>query len=138
MDRDSKIALAKALREISDSLARLSTALEGSPDAGSQYGPAHTRLPWSERVLRQSLIIQDIVAVGGVVTKDEWYEIAARYGYAGRGLAGFFRGGSQGLLEMRKSNKVAVTKHGRDRLAQNLGRVEAARAEEVTRDDTDS
>jgi hypothetical protein len=82
-------------------------------------------------VLRQSLIIDDIVREGGAqgVDRDRWYEIAAKYGYSGRGLAGFFREGSAGLLEMRKNGRVYATKHGRERLAQNLGQVERFRLE---------
>lgn len=131
MDDATRTAFARAAREISDSLARLSVALDkgtAEPAGGSQYGPAHTQLPWQERVLRQSLIMQAILDEGGWVTKERWYEIAATYGYSGRGLAGFFRAGASGLLEMRPNDRVYVTKHGKQRLAQNLGRVTAARA----------
>jgi hypothetical protein len=130
MDTEAQAAFARFVREMSESLSRLAATLEGGESpGGSHYGPAHLKLPWAERVLRQSLIVQDILSEGGNVTKERWYEIAAKYGYSGRGLAGFFRGGNQGLLEMRKE-RVYVTKHGKERLAQNLSRVEGARETE--------
>jgi hypothetical protein len=130
METETKRAISQTLREMSDAIAQLAALIDMDGQEG--YSPAHARLPWSERVLRQSLIIQDIVNEGGSVTRDRWVEIAGRYGYAGRGLAGFFRGGSgsQGLLEMKKTGRVVVTKHGRERLAQNLGRVTEAREAE--------
>jgi hypothetical protein len=80
-------------------------------------------LPWSERVLRQCLIIHQILSEGGKVSKDRWYEIAAQYGYTGRAISSFFRSG--GLLEMRR-DMVVVGKRGKERLAQNQARVDAA------------
>lgn len=128
MDTDHRsAALARALREIARAIETLADELSApGASTSSTYGPASTRLPWSERVLRQSLIIQDIVEAGGKVTRDEWYAIAAKYGYQGRGLAGFFREGKAGLLEMRE-DMVLVTPSGRKRLAENARRVEAER-----------
>jgi len=71
--------------------------------------------PWEERALRQALIVNEIMDRGGSVPKAEWYEVAAMYGYQGRGLAGFFRKTGKGLLIM-KGNQVTVTPHGRRRL----------------------
>lgn len=115
------IALAQLARDISAALDRFAHDIApGGTDSASS-------LPWSERVLRQSAIIQDILAVGGNVTRDEWKTIAAKYGYSGRGLAGFFRSGKNGLLEMR-GERIYVTPNGRTRLKENkdrLGKLQA-------------
>lgn len=124
MNQNERRMIAQTAREISDSLIRLATSLEG--EDASAYGPSTSSLPWAERTLRQSLIIKELLEEGGAagVSKERWYAIAAKYGYSGRGLAGFFRDGSAGLLDMRKNGNVVVTKKGKERLAQNLGRVE--------------
>jgi hypothetical protein len=125
MEPEIRDALAKALVDIAKTLNTLADEIQ-KDTATSDYGRASTRLSWNDRLLRQSLIIQDIVSEGGKVTKDRWYEIAAKYGYQGRGLAGFFREGKAGLLEMR-GDMVYVTAHGKKRLSENAKRVAAER-----------
>ena len=131
MNDQERIAIAAFAQDLSDALGRLAKALGGAGDGrtaegAALYGPAHAKLHWNERVLRQSLIIQDILDGGGSVPRTQWYDIAAKYGYIGRGTAGFFRSDGTGLLTMR-NNRVTVTKHGKERLAQNQERVNAER-----------
>jgi hypothetical protein len=129
-ETDLQAALAAFAAELSASFAKLATALGGGSSrtgSTSSDGVEQTtqQTPWSTRLLRQSQIIKEIIDAGGSVPQQTWYEIAARHGYTGRGLAGFFRSNGGGLLDMRK-DKVYVTKRGRERLAQNKGRVQAA------------
>lgn len=137
MQHDERAAIAAFALEMSSAYARLAEALGGggrmatTTTAAPMYGPATMKLPWSERVLRQCLILDEICAAGGHVAQTTWYEIAGKYGYSGRGLAGFFRGNGQGLLDLRKNGQVHVTKHGRERLAANRDRVAVARAEQA-------
>lgn len=124
-------ALAAFAREMSNAYSRLADSLGDSgrmaaPVTDSLYGPATMQLPWNERVLRQSLILHEIQEAGGSVEQPTWISIAGKYGYTGRGVAGFFRAGSAGLLELRKNNRVYITKRGRERLNANKERVAAA------------
>ena len=135
MNDPERLALALFATEMSAAYSRLASALGGTESRSltrsappSEYGPATQALPWTERLLRQSLIIQEIINAGGSVPQQTWYEIAAKYGYKGRGLAGFFRSNGGGLLDL-KNDKVRVTKNGRDRLAQNRERVDLALAD---------
>ncbi len=136
MNETESRALAVCLLEVSSSLAKLAQALGASPhlvvDAPPPlYGPATVDLPWRERTLRQALILDDIQAAGGNVEQSLWQDIAAKYGYTGRGTAGFFRSNGQGMLELRKNGRVYLTKRGRERLAANKQRVAQARAAEA-------
>jgi hypothetical protein len=137
MTENDRVAFAAFASELSASLARLASALSGGEGravtgstSSSAFGPASQNTPWNERLVRQSLIIKEIVDAGGSVPQSSWYQIAAKYGYTGRGVAGFFRSNSQGLLEMRKDrsgqDKVYVTKRGKERLAQNKSAVQTA------------
>lgn len=123
MDSSERLAIAAFANEMSQAFSRLSAALAGEP--APAFTTSMTAVSWQERVLRQSLILHEIKARGGSVPQSIWYEIAARHGYSGRGLAGFFRSNAQGLLELR-GNKVYITKRGKERLAQNQERVDNA------------
>lgn len=131
MTEQERTALAAFAAKMSSAFAELSVAMGGDahPVAGVPplFGPATTEMAWNERVLRQSLILHEIVRRGGHVPQSVWYEIAARYGYTGRGLAGFFRREGQGLLDLR-NKQVYITKRGKDRLKENQERVDAALA----------
>lgn len=131
MTEQERTALAVFASKMSSAFAELSVALGGDAHSVTEvpppFGPATTEMAWNERVLRQSLILHEIVQRGGHVPQTSWYEIAARYGYTGRGLAGFFRKGGQGLLDLR-NKQVYITKRGKDRLKENQERVDAALA----------
>lgn len=129
MTNDERVALRAFAADMSTAFAKLAAAF-GGPVTGQVvtpplFPPASMQMPWQERVLRQSLILHEIKERGGSVPQTTWYEIANRYGYFGRGLAGFFRSNAQGLLELR-GNKVFITKRGKERLAQNQERVATA------------
>lgn len=115
MDATERAAFAELAQSISTALAKFADEMGGAP---TPIG----REPWAKRELRQSLIIHQILEEGGTVTPARWQEIAAEQGYTGRAVSGFFRSNGQGMLQM-VSNRVKVTKNGRERLARNQPRV---------------
>lgn len=125
-------AWARFAHEMSEAFAHLAAALDGTQPSTVNtsavvrpMGRVSTKEPWNRRLLRQALIVNDIIEAGGSVSHQTWKdEIAYRWGYEGRGLAGFFRGGDQGLLEMR-NGKVYVKKNGKTRLKQQKDQVDA-------------
>lgn len=134
MTPEERTALASFASEMSTAFAKLAHTLSGGePTAltptSPAYGPASMQMSWNERVLRQSLILHEIQQRGGNVPQTSWYDIALRYGYSGRGLAGFFRRDGRGLLELRENGKVYITKRGKERLRQNQERVAQKLAE---------
>lgn len=123
MKDQQRKAIAQLASDIGAALEKFSRTFypPGCTPDGS-WTRADQSLPWSERILRQSLIIKEILDRGGRVPRTLWLEIAAKYGYSGHGVSGFFRSGTDGLLELR-NDVVRVTKRGRERLAQNQDRV---------------
>lgn len=129
MDKDVAVALAEFCDSLSMALSRLGTSLrdvsaETKPPLVS--GPSTVATPWRERVLRQALIIAELLD-RGPVSRQEWYQVASTYGYRGRGVAGFFRSDGSGLLQL-DDGVVTVTERGRQRLHENEDRVRAWRA----------
>lgn len=127
---DQAEALALVCERMSQTLADVAKEIRADNRVGadSAMGAAHMGLSWKERLLRQSLILDEIMAEGGSVSKDEWYGIAKKYGYSGRGLAGFFRSDGTGLLDM-KGEKVTITRSGKARLKENRDRVDSWKAQ---------
>jgi hypothetical protein len=83
-----------------------------------KYTPIDSSTPAAVREKRQQLILAEIDAAGGEVSRQEWIDIAARYGYDPRRLGGFFtKNGGVGMLAMTPDRKtVQLTQHGKARL----------------------
>lgn len=84
----------------------------------AKYGPIDASTPAAVREKRQGLILAAIDAAGGSVSRQEWLEIAGRYGYDSRRLGGFFaKNGGVGMLAMSPDRElVQLTEHGKSRL----------------------
>lgn len=83
-----------------------------------KYAPVDSSTPPAIREERQRLILAEIADAGGVVPRQDWLNIANRYGYNSRRLGGFFaKNGGTGMLEMTADRKmVQLTSYGRERL----------------------
>jgi len=83
-----------------------------------KYGAIDASTPAAVRDERQRLILTEIDAAGGAVARQDWLEIAGRYGYDSRRLGGFFaKNGGTGMLAMSADRKmVQLTSHGKARL----------------------
>jgi hypothetical protein len=113
-------------------LAELTAALESKPEVPAakpakkrngasrkkKYAPIDSFTPASVREERQRMILTELAAAGGEVTRQEWIDIAARFGYEPRRLGGFFtKNGGVGMLAMSPDRKtVQLTEHGKARL----------------------
>lgn len=130
--------IAETYQRLANELASGSSggAREPAPPPTGALSRVSLDMPVKDRELRQALVVKAILDQGGKVPHNnfvdvngvsrhqgDFVEIANRYGYYERGLAGFFRGADNGLLRT-VNGKVSVTPHGRERLKANLARVE--------------
>jgi len=60
---------------------------------------------------RRLHVLKEIYSRGGVISKQEFYQIGDRYGYPRQALGGFFVG-KRKLLTMISENRVALTPNG--------------------------
>jgi hypothetical protein len=104
--------------QIPDATAAKPARKPNGASRNKKFAPIDSTTPPAVREERQRLILAEIDAAGGEVAREEWIDIAARYGYDPRRLGGFFtKNGGVGMLKMAPDRKtVQLTGHGKARL----------------------
>jgi hypothetical protein len=81
------------------------------------FAKENEELGWWDR--RCSVLVE-VHKRGGIVTRSEWIEIGAKYGYDPRGLGGFFTGSEPSMTSIAGQRK-ALTDRGRRDAEDYLG-----------------
>lgn len=115
---NQRTALARFVQSLVELAASFGIELPATTADATRYPAVDSSTPPAVREDRQRLILKDIDAAGGTVTREEWLTIAERYGYDSRRLGGFFaKNHGVGMVEMSPDRKmVQLTPHARSRL----------------------